>query len=395
MKRFMAALLFALSVSPGAALAQGALYYSGGSLFGGGGGGGVSSSADLSLDVGTKLIFDADTDSNNYLVATNDALVDMYIEAQLAARFSSGGMSILDDKLLNLGTSADCWLEHETLTTPDQTEFECTDVDGGTLDGVIWYRPQGTNQLNLGTGTDLIFGNAEFIHNDTDNVLTFGSAGGANNEDLTINLGAANTIAWGSNTGASTHTFPGLIAAGSSFRAGSAGQFYWLFRAELSSPADGQVTGTNDAATAGATLDFDDAAGTIVVKDQAGTGAGNLIVTGATDLDQALRVAHIVIDCDDDPYTVPETVQYVTVETGTGTCTGNMDVTLFASDNCTTSSQDSCPRIHVTRIGAVQVDIDGNAAETINGSATYSLTSDYQSATLVETNSASTDWIVE
>ena len=69
-----------------------------------------------------------------------------------------------------------------------------------------------------------------------------------------------------------------LGAYTSIFAAGSR-PIYWVDRARMYSPADGQFLITNRAVSAGVVLDVDDTANTIVVKDQAGTGAGYLSAT--------------------------------------------------------------------------------------------------------------------
>lgn len=60
-----------------------------------------------------------------------------------------------DDVTVQFGSGIDCWLEHETATTPDQTEFECTDVDGGGTDGVVWYVANGTDDVVFYGGISL------------------------------------------------------------------------------------------------------------------------------------------------------------------------------------------------------------------------------------------------
>lgn len=125
-------------------------------------------------------------------------------------------------------------------------------------------------------------------------------------------------------------------------------------------------------------------------------GTDAIVVVGDLHSQAAEYKAHVVIDCDDDPYTVPAGVHYITVETGTGSCTGDMNITLPAVACTPATAQDTCRRLHITRIGAIAVAIGGDSGtETINGATPYSLGSDYASATLIETNSASTDWIVE
>ena len=228
----------------------------------------------VGVPLGTKFVFDPDEDGDTYI--TGAATDNLVFYTNGVARFIMGNTisGVYDDYPVRFGNGSDCWLEHETATTPDQTEFECTDVDGGGTDGVVWYVPNGTDTFTLNTGVNLALGNAEFIHNDTDGKITLGGSGGTNNEDLVLDFEtSANYVTLSSSTGVNL-----IATAGMDFRVGSANSFLFNGRTELFSDADGQLQIEQADNTVGVTLDANDAADTLTIKDQAGTGAGDLAI---------------------------------------------------------------------------------------------------------------------
>ena len=90
---------------------------------------------------------------------------------------------------------------------------------------------------------------------------------------------------------------------------------------------------------------------------------------------------------------MPATAQYVTIDTDTCTCTGDMNVALPAAA-ASTATQGAARVIIIKRFGAVDVVIDGDGAETIDGAATHTLSTDGESVDLVDTNATVTDWAV-
>ena len=78
------------------------------------------------------------------------------------------------------------------------------------------------------------------------------------------------------------------IAGQGYLRAGAASSIFWQGLTELYAPADGQLTGCESSGTNCATLDFNDAANTLTVKDKAGTGGGALTVTGSASVGDGL-----------------------------------------------------------------------------------------------------------
>jgi hypothetical protein len=164
-----------------------------------------------------------------------------------------------------------------------QTEY--LRLDGSdSSQAILASRP-----VQFGSGAYIIGANGETIDNATDGKWTFTGTGGANNEVLVIDLETtSNTAAFSSPTGISLYTFDQtLFASGNVIstgyvRAGPAANIWWNTRSEMQSKEDGQWSVENAANTAGATLDIDDYPDTFVVKDQAGTGDGNLVTTGYT-----------------------------------------------------------------------------------------------------------------
>lgn len=333
------------------------------------------------LPLSQKLVFDVNADGNNYLMSPTDNTLYAYIEGGIINRWTTAGFQMYSDKFFYLGTNSNYWWIHSSVGSA--LSFISTDCDGGGTDCTLLSANDGEARLYLR--------NSEFIENDTDGKIKLGGSGGANNEDLSLDFETtSNWVSISSSTGVSFTRFMNMaLVADWGVRVDAAYRFWWNGRSDLRSPADGQLQLNNSALSLGAVLDFDDSADTLTIKDQAGTGLGNLSVTGAS------QRGHKVIDCDDDPYTVLTTDHFLTVETDTGTCTGNMDITLPAVACDPVSSQAPCRVIDILRIGTVQVDIGGDSGtETINGATPYSLTSSYQSATLLETQSGSTDWTV-
>ena len=188
----------------------------------------------------------------------------------------------------------------ELLSAADgQMQIEQSDnLSGVTLDAndaadTLTIKDQaGTGNGNLKVTGTLSGLNDEFIKNDSDGKWTLGGAGGTNNEAITLDFEtSANQVNVESTTGITTYYFGSSIRSAANMTVGAANGFYALGRARLASPADGQWVGSNNAASSGAVLDFDDVADTLTIKDQAGTAAGHLAL---------LEAGKLTFDADED-----------------------------------------------------------------------------------------------
>jgi hypothetical protein len=162
----------------------------------------------------------------------------------------------------------------------------------------------------------------------------------------------------------------GGLLANANIQAGGTYQIYWSGRTELFAPADGQVGIRQSDDSTGAVLDGL-TAGTLTIKDQAGTGAGNLSFGGSL-------TKSGVVNAGDANYTTLATSYWITYQT---TCTASRTVTLD-DDHCVTGRE-----IVVTDAGCgaaannIIVDPEGTSSMNGTGSGTFSLTTDDESAT--------------
>jgi hypothetical protein len=247
------------------------------SAVGSGGGGGVDPASDIELNVGSKLILNADETSDNYFVESSTDVVELIMggarlfAAQPGNRLLMGpgiDITLLDNTRLNMGTSGDYW---HTYNSAGSYEFWHTNVDGSNTDGKVWWVDDGTDDVNfsgslkLNVGSKLIFDGDE----DSDTYIK-----GTATDNIDIFNGGAFTARFSS---AGNLQMDGgiVVLSDTSLRLASSGKNYWLSRASMVSPADGQWSLTDNLATTGATLDVT-TADTFTIKDQAGTGAGNL-----------------------------------------------------------------------------------------------------------------------
>lgn len=155
----------------------------------------------------------------------------------------------------------------------------CTSYIYESADNVVSLVSGGFNFMDLDLAGGGIYGNAPII------------SGGADPADAgALRLLNNDTIGWEANpTGtdgglsfdtnnefALTHTLN--LTGDLEMASGASGTIDWASLVDVYSPANGQLTITNDAQSAGVTLDVDDYASTLVVKNQAGTGVGNLAI---------------------------------------------------------------------------------------------------------------------
>jgi hypothetical protein len=170
-------------------------------------------------------------------------------------------------------------------------------------------------------------------------------------------------------TGVTIVTSGGILTS-ANVQAGGANQIYFNGRTELFAPADGQLGLRQADDSTGAVLDVL-TADTVTIKDQAGTGAGNLSFGGAL-------TKSGVVNAGDANYTTLATSYWITYQT---TCTASRTVTLD-DDHCVTGRE-----IVVTDAGCgaaannIIVDPEGTSSMNGTGSGTFSLTTDDESAT--------------
>jgi hypothetical protein len=149
----------------------------------------------------------------------------------------------------------------------------------------------GTSTINVGhDGTY-----HTIVGNDVDGIL-IGTTGGSQNETLVLDFDAsANQVVASSTSGVTNMIFLGMdvtagldlqaSASSGDVRAGTSGLIYWNSSTEMVATADGQVTLRQSDDSTGVTLDVL-TADTLTIKDQAGTGTGNLVI-GSSSLTSA------------------------------------------------------------------------------------------------------------
>lgn len=192
------------------------------------------------------------------------------------------GATVFDDNLLCLGTDCDYWLEYNTGGT--QFELWTTDADGGGSDGLV---------LTISDGTDDV---------------TFSGA---------VDIVGAST--------AGNYTSDGFFVANAFSYIGFNG------RTSFKAPAAGQIQVLTWTGASGFTLDADDADNTLTLKDRAGTGNGNLTVTGTTTQSGAQARHFVSIDADDTPYTALATDLVIVCDPDSGGTPGDTTISLPAS----------------------------------------------------------------
>lgn len=355
----------------------------------------------------------------------NDGTTDIIVVQDDAATVDINGTiaGANDDTITNsvdgvwtfagVGGSNNEDLSIDTETTPNEigvsSSTGVTEIDFGSID------------LAAGDATlsgDLVVPVANKVILDGPGGTDYISSSGATFDIYFLGVRRANfgTSGWGTNDDYRTYIGTSLDAWLEWDTAPAPDEFSLNLTNVDGGGTDGKIfyvsEGTDDVVFGGGIQLEDDEALTLgtgsdqtVIYDSANTqtewndGTTDVIVieddSSAVSLSAGLKARHIVIDCDDDGYSIPATAHYITIETGTGTCTGNMDVTLPAVACTPQTAPDNCRRLNIARIGAVQVDVAGNGAETINGVTSYSMTSSYQTITLIETNSTSTSWRFE
>jgi hypothetical protein len=162
-------------------------------------------------------------------------------------------------------------------------------------------------------------------------------------------------------------TTSGLLSAGN-HQAAASNTFYWVGRTELYSDEDGQLQIEQSDNTVGVTLDANDVADTLTVKDQAGTGSGSVSFGGALTMSG-------VVNPGDSNYTTIATSNWIAMAT---LCTASRTITLD-DDHCVTGRV-----ITITDAGcgaaANNIIVDPEGTSLIQGAAgTFTMSTDDES----------------
>jgi len=169
------------------------------------------------LLIGGRLIFDADSDSNNYLTASDTATVMLYVSGVLSTFWAAGYQRFPHNNRLELGSTQNYW---HVYNSAGVYEFWSTDVDGIGGNGLIFSVTDGGNDIVLGGG--LALRNLEKLSFDATSGADTGFYGNEANAEFRIQH---NGILWGYWSGGS-----GLNAADNkqiSFGGNGATPDYW------------------------------------------------------------------------------------------------------------------------------------------------------------------------
>jgi hypothetical protein len=376
--------------------------------------GGVSSSADLELNIGTKLIFDADGTANDYLTAVSDNNLIFYVSGGAVSAWTTSGILLYDNKAIRLGTSAD-----QTLTYADGTGVTWND---GTNDVLVVADDTGS----VSFGVDLNLANAEFIDNDTDGKITLGGAGGTNNEDIVLDFETTpNYLEITSGTGVSIVDFNSLSVASNILYSSNHSSLSGMSVAGLhfDPSADQVILGSGSAY--GRQLIVADAVHFGKDYDHAALTDPVLYIHSATDPDSdntewlslshnqtdaviasgkgsvkvdspllknSAEISHFVsIDADDTPYTVLATDLGIVCDPDSGSVPGDVTISLPASAG-------AGRRIFVKNIGTTfDCLVDPNGTEQIDasGSGTAVAVDTKASLTLKDVGVSTFEWVIE